>query len=68
MPDNTPPAPTLTVNQLRDHLTRQAQGGHGDKIVVFGPEDGDPIAIGGGILTGEAVLLAPIKLDKVGGF
>jgi hypothetical protein len=42
--------------------------------VVFGPEEGDHIAIEGGIIgaqtgTGLIVLiLAPIKLDKVGGF
>lgn len=40
--------------------------------VVFVPESGDPIAIEGGIVGSRdgqlTILLAPLKLDKTGGF
>lgn len=40
--------------------------------VVFGPEEGDHVQLKGGIIgkgaNGFVLILAPIKLDNVGGF
>ena len=65
----------MTINQLINALQRlvKEDGYRKGMSVVFSSEDGDPIAIEGGIIqrgsNGLAgLVLAPIKLDKVGGF
>jgi hypothetical protein len=59
----------MNVIQLRDRLDQLIGQGHGNKPVVFGPEGpGAEHPIEGGIVAADQILLAPLKLDKVGGF
>lgn len=58
----------MNVNELSAKLAELVAQGHGDKLVLFGPEGVVPIPVGGGILATTALLLAPCSLDQVGGF
>lgn len=66
----------MTLNKLITALqSAKARGFPGSAQVVFGPEDGSRIEIKGGIAAEDTrnnnapiMVLAPIKLDGVGGF
>jgi hypothetical protein len=66
----------MTVQQLIDALTAQVEADpyRKDASVVFGPEEGANVPLEGGIFAKQqetglvSLILAPIKLNAVGGF
>lgn len=66
----------MKLRDLQTQIDRimKADPKAGESIVVFGPEGGDHVVLNGGIYgrsktdAPSRLILAPIKLDAVGGF
>lgn len=61
----------ITVEELRDRLSRYVEAGGGGMPVYFGgaEEEVDPFVVVGGWMSAKGLILAPIKLNRVmGGF
>lgn len=58
----------MTVEELHKHLSNEIAKGNGGLKVCFNPEEGEHKMVEGGIAATTHLMLADIKLDKVGGF